>query len=120
MRGWLLCLANLICPGFVGASVLFQLTGAGHPGFLPLQRYLVFVRKDSSLNGIIYEYKFHTVSIVKHLLLLTSLQSFDFQLACRIIHTLSRGVALCLPLHRWQLYPGQASFNKLLRTLLFL
>ena len=52
--------------------------------------FLFSVRKDSSLKGIIYEYKFHTVSIVQHLLLLlTSLQSFDFQLACRIVHTLS-------------------------------
>ena len=109
---------NLICQGW--ASVLFQLTEADPPSFLPPQRYLFSVRKDSSLNEIIYEYKFHTVSIIQHLLLLTSLQSFDFQLARRIIHTLSRCIVLCLPLHWWQLYPGQSSLYKLLRTLLFL
>ena len=83
--------------------------------------FLFSVRKDSSLKGIIYEYKFHTVSIVQHLLLLlTSLQSFDFQLACRIVHALSWDIARCLHLHGWQLYPSKASLHKQLRTLLFL
>ena len=111
----------LICRDEAEASVLVRWTGVDPPGLHPLRMYLFSVRKDSSLNRIIYEYKFHTVSIVQHLLLLlTSLQSFDFQLPRRIVHTLSRGIRLCLPLHGWQLYPGEASLYKLLRTLLFL